>query len=82
MKPGALRTQLADLAVLQARTDADERKILAAALKRHDEVQAALEQARAAAEADDAAADRYQALVLEYGQLNIVIAKARAALGE
>jgi hypothetical protein len=73
--------QLADLAVLQSRTDADEKKILDAAVARHDELQGQLGQAGLdARRGDDAAGNRYQAIVAELGQVNIVIGKARAAL--
>lgn len=76
-----VKSRLADLAVLQSRTDADEQKILDAAIGRHDELQKQLPAASLAARSDpDAAAGKYQAMVQEIGQLSIVIGKARAAL--
>lgn len=76
-----VKSQLADLAVLQSRTDADEKKILAAAIARHDELKGKLDAVGLAARrGDEGAAHTYQAMVGEMGQLNIVIGKARAAL--
>ncbi len=81
MKPDGVRSQLADLSALQARTDADERKILAAAEKRHDDLQAQMHATKKDAVLDEGAASRYLAMTEELGQVSIVIAKAREALG-
>ncbi len=76
------RSQLGELHGLAAKTEAAERNILTAAEKRHAEVVAAIERARPGVEgADDAAQSRYTDLVAERGQLEVVIAKARKALG-
>ena len=76
------RDRLGDLAGLADRTERTERRILEQAEKRLDEVQAALERARPGIEsAPDAAQQRYQDLVAERGQLNMVIAQARQVLG-
>lgn len=73
--------QLGDLAGLSAKTEAAERKILAAAEKRLATVQAAIERAAAGIEAaPDDAQQRYLDLVTERGQLHTVIAKAKQAL--
>lgn len=75
------RAQLGDLAGLTAKTEAAERRILAAAEKRLDEVQALIERARPGIEAaPDSAQGRYLDLVTERGQLQTVIGKARQAL--
>jgi len=81
MTPDGIRSRLADLSALQARTDADERKILAAAEKRHDDLQKQMDDLRKDAVLDDGAAARYVAMSQELGQVSIVIAKAREALG-
>jgi len=83
MNADGIRSQLADLSALQARTDADERKILAAAEKRHDDLQKQMAELKKDAILDvDGAAARYLAMTDELGQVSIVIAKAREALGE
>lgn len=76
----AAAKRLAHLGGLAARTDAAERRILDAAEDRLRIVRAELDQLRPRALADDAAAERYQALTLESGQLDTVIANARAVL--
>lgn len=77
------QAQLGELGNLANKTEAEERRILAAALKRLDSVNAEIERARPGAEsAPDKAQDRYLELIQERGQLNIVIAKARDILGQ
>lgn len=77
------RGQLGDLHGLAAKTEAAERRILEQATRRLDEVNAAIERARPGVEsAPENAQDRYLGLVQERGQLNVVIAKARKALGQ
>lgn len=76
------RRGLGELQDLAGKTEAAERRILQQAQRRHTEVMAAIERARPGVEgAPDAAQDRYTDLVKERGQLETVIAKARAALG-
>ncbi len=76
------RAGLSDLHGLAAKTERTERNILAAAMKRHAEVCAAIERARPGADgASDAAQQRYTDLVSERGQLDIIIASAKQALG-
>lgn len=78
-----VRAGLSDLAGLAGKTESAERKILAAAEKRLAAVQAELERARPGVEASpEKAQDRYLELVKERGQLELVISKARQALGQ
>lgn len=73
--------QLGDLAGLADRTKRTEERILKQAEKRLVEVQSALERARPGIEAaPDAAQQRYQDLVAERGQLQVVIARAKQVL--
>jgi len=77
------RAQLGDLQGLAAKTEADERRILAQSEARLERVVAMIERQRPGVEAaPDAAQDRYTALIQERAQLQSVIAKSRAALGE
>ena len=75
------RAHLGELHALGEKTEAAERKILAAAEKRHAAVLRELDDLRSGIEgmADDVQ-DRYLALVAERGQLDVVIAKARVVL--
>lgn len=75
------RAHLGELHGLAAKTEATERKILAAAEKRHAAVMRELDDMRPGVEgkADDVQ-DGYLELVSERGQLEVVIAKARAVL--
>lgn len=76
------RRDLGELHGLAARTEAAEHRILEQAVRRHGEVVAAIERARPGVEgAPDAAQQRYLDLVSERGQLEVVIARAREALG-
>ncbi len=74
------KARLAHLAGLAEKTDATEHKILAAAMERLELVDCDLSKLRPRVNLDDAAAERYQELTLERGQLALVIAKARSAL--
>lgn len=77
------RAHLGELGKLSAKTEAAERRILERASARLDEVNASLERLRPGVEAaPERSQDRYVKLVEERGQLQTVIAKARAALGE
>lgn len=76
------RQGLGELGALSSKTEAAERRILASAEHRHAELVAQIERARPGVEAaSDAAQQRYLDLVTERGQVEVVIAKARAALG-
>lgn len=66
---------LGSLGRLSAKTNAAEQKILDAAVARRDEVNARLEAIRP--DAILHAGEEYQALVLERGRLDIVIAQAQ-----
>ena len=76
----AAKRRLAHLGALSARTVETERKILAAAEDRLAAVEADRASLRSRALIDPAAADRYQALTLERGQIETVIGRAREAL--
>lgn len=75
------RSTLGELGSLASKTEQAERKILESAELRLDDVQSQIERLRAGIEiAPQSDQDRYAALIAERGQLNIVIAKAKAAL--
>lgn len=77
------RRNLGELHGLAGKTEADERRILARAEARLEEVNAMIERQRTGIDgAPDAAQDRYTALITERGQLGVVIAKARKSLGQ
>lgn len=76
------RASLNDLGSLASKTEDDERGILSRAEGRLADVVAQIDRQRAGVEAaPDPAQDRYLSLVEEKGQLEIVIAKAKKALG-
>ncbi len=76
------RAQLGDLHGLASETEAAERRILAQAESRLEQVNAMLDRQRPGVEAAPAAGqDRYQALIQERGQLQTIISKSRDALG-
>lgn len=76
------RASLADLGALAAKTEEDERGILSRAEARLVDVSAQIERQRPGIEAaPESAQDRYLSLVEERGQLQVVIAKAKKALG-
>lgn len=75
------RRQLGELAAMQAQTETMERRILALAMQKLDELQGKLEAARVAAMTDgDDAQSKYTDMVHERGRLELIIANARAAL--
>lgn len=76
----AAKSRLAHLGALAAKTAAAEQQILAAAESRLETVAAELERLRPRALADRAVGDRYQALTLERGRLETIIANARQVL--
>lgn len=76
------RAHMGELHDLATKTDASEQKILAAAEKRHATVLSKIEQLQPGIDAaGDDVHDEYLGLVSERGQLEIVIARARKALG-
>jgi hypothetical protein len=76
----AARQRLGHLAGVASRTRAAEQRILEAGRDRIAAVNADLEKLGRRALLDDGAADQYQALVAERGQLAIVVANAERAL--
>ena len=76
---GAARLRLTHLAGLSAETAAAEQRILDGASGRLDQVNADLETLRPRAAQDGEAGERYQALMLERGQLEQVVAASRQA---
>jgi hypothetical protein len=76
----AARARLANLGGLADKTTHAERAILQAADDRRAAIQADIEKLRPRVNLDQAAADQYQALILERGQLDTVAAQSRAAL--
>ena len=76
------RAQLGELQGLASETEASERRILAQAERRLEQVDAMISRQRPGIEAaPQAGQDRYTALITERGQLQTVIARARAVLG-
>lgn len=78
----AAKRRLVHLHGLAAKTAETERRILSAAEHRLEAVRADLEKLRPRVNLDSAAADQYQSLTLERGKLELVIGRARKALGE
>jgi hypothetical protein len=77
------REKLGDLGAIAHKTEAAERKILESALTRREAVEAQIKRARAGiAAAPKSTEDRYLDLVSERGQLDVVISRAKKALGE
>ena len=75
------RAQLGSLESLASRTESAERGILKAATERLTEVQRLIARAHPGVEgADDAAQQRYLDLIKERGNLQLVIARSKAAL--
>lgn len=76
------RSQLGELAGLQAKTEQAERNILEAAEKRLADVQAQIDRLSVGIEAaPDSEQQRYTDLIAERGQLHQVISSSRRALG-
>jgi|GEM_PF-5481220 len=76
----AARQRLSSLAGIAAKTEATERRILAAATDRLGKVEADIARLAPRVNLDDSAADAYQAAILERGQLAMVITRANEAL--
>ncbi len=72
------RAHLGELAHLSAKTEAAERRILDLAEKRLTALEGEMREARGGALTGDG--DRYAQLVMERGQLQQVIARARSVL--
>lgn len=68
-----IRSRLAGLANLRAKSVKTDGAILAAAEKRLAVVEAEIEKTRPMASLEDGAADRYQSLVQERGRLNRIL---------
>ncbi|HEY0206510.1 MAG TPA: hypothetical protein VGC15_20450 [Acetobacteraceae bacterium] len=77
----AAKRRLVHLSGLSARTADAERRILTAAQDRHAAVLADMDRLRPRVNTDPKAADAYQDLVLEAGQLARVISQANKVLG-
>ncbi|MDU7523501.1 MAG: hypothetical protein E7K72_19305 [Roseomonas mucosa] len=73
----AARQRLSHLQGIAGRTAAAERRILDLAEKRHAEVLADLARLRPRVNLDPDAAEQYQRLTMERGQLDMVTARAR-----
>lgn len=79
--PEKIKSHLGELGALSAQTQKMEQKILQSAQKRLSVVEKSIEPARVAALSGVAEAeDKYQSLILERGQLHIVISKAQHIL--
>ena len=68
------------LSGLNERTQATEKAILSAAMARRDAVNRDIDDLRPRVNLDGGAAEQYQALILERGQLDTVIAASQAVL--
>jgi hypothetical protein len=77
----AAKARLCHLAGIAARTRDAEQSIHDIAEKRLAAVEASLTQLRPRAISDREAGDQYQSLMLERGQLQVVISQARTHLG-
>ncbi len=73
----AARSRLAHLAGLSVQTDATEQRILESGEHRLAMIQADIDRLRPRVNLDPAAADAYQAAILERGQLQTVTARSR-----
>ncbi len=76
----AAQRRLLHLSAIAGRTAADEGRILAAARDRWDRVETSMASLRPRVDTDPDAASRYQALVLERGQLQQIISQAQKVL--
>jgi hypothetical protein len=79
--PDKIKSHLGELGALSAQTQKMEQKILTSAQKRLSVVEKSIDPARIAAQSGAAEAEeKYQSLILERGQLHIVISKAKHIL--
>jgi len=76
-----IRSRIADLSALAAKTQATERRILERAERRLEQIAGRLEEIKPRVLLDESLSDEYQRLILERGKLGIVVAQARRVLG-
>ena len=76
-----IRSRIADLSALAAKTQATERRILEQAELRLEQIAGRLEEIKPRVLLDESLSDEYQRLILERGKLGIVVAQARRVLG-
>jgi len=74
-----MRRRLAELSAMGAKTARAGSAIAAAAVERREVIEAKIAELRPRVLTDSAAADEYQALIHERGQLDIVLGSARPA---
>ena len=75
-----LRQQIGELVLMQASTEAMERKIMARAQHLLSDVETKITDTRKLAMTDERAAADYQAAIVERGRLHQIIAQSRAHL--
>ena len=76
-----IRSRIADLSALAAKTQATERRILEQAELRLEQIAGRLEEIKPRVLLDESLSDEYQRLILERGKLGLVVAQARRVLG-
>jgi hypothetical protein len=76
-----IRSRIADLSALAAKTQATERRILERAERRLEQIAGRLEEIKPRVLLDESLSDEYQRLILERGKLGLVVAQARRVLG-
>ena len=76
-----IRSRIADLSALAAKTQATERLILEQAERRLEQIAGRLEEIKPRVLLDESLSDEYQRLILERGKLGLVVAQARRVLG-
>ncbi len=82
MNRGEMISRLGDLHALSARTDASEQRILTQSISRMDAIQKKLDALRPRVLISSLASAEYQALILERGKLNMVIARSKSHLAK
>lgn len=80
MPANEIRTRLATLHALEAKTRQTEQRILERAELRLDDINDRIEELRPRVMIDEDAADEYQRLIVERGKLHMVVARARERL--
>ena len=76
-----IRSRIADLSALPAKTQAPERRILEQPERRLEQIAGRLEEIKPRVLLDESLSDEYQRLILERGKLGLVVAQARRVLG-
>lgn len=76
-----IRSRIADLSALAAKTQATERRILEQAERRLEQIAGRLKEIKPRVLLDESLSDEYQRLILERGKLGLVVAQARRVLG-